>query len=162
MPELPEVETIVRDLRHHVTGRTITGIVFRDAALEHLIQTDPEKFYQGLLNQSITTIIRKGKYILLPLSNANVIVIHLGMTGKLWLYESPEDESEEIFEGYEYMDKHTHLMFELSGEDETIDLHLNDVRLFGNIWLAEKVENIGKINVPGLGSRRGRFGNRFA
>ncbi len=153
MPELPEVETIVRDLRSQIMGRVITGLVLREKAINHLLRTDPERFYQGIMNQSIVTILRKGKYIIMPLSNDNVLVIHLGMTGKLWVYETPDVAFVDQFTGDKYVDKHTHVLMELidpSDEEEDLELHFNDVRLFGNVWLVEDVQDIERLDVPGL------------
>ncbi len=155
MPELPEVETIVRELRSQIMGRVITGVILREKALNHLLKTDPDRFYQGIMNQSIVTILRKGKYIIMPLSNNNVLVIHLGMTGKLWVYEAPDIDFVDQLSGEEYIDKHTHILFGIidpSEETEDLELHFNDVRLFGNIWLIEDVQDIEKVNVPGLRS----------
>ena len=155
MPELPEVETIVRELRSQIMGRVITGWTLREKALVHLLKTDPDKFYQGMMNQSIVTILRKGKYIIIPLSNNNVLVIHLGMTGKLWVHEVPDVDFLDQHTGDEYVDKHTHVLLELvdpSEETEDLELHFNDVRLFGNIWLVEDVQDIEKVDVPGLRS----------
>ena len=77
MPELPEVETIVRDLRSYAMGRVITGLVIREKALAHIIQMEPTCFFQGIMGQSIVTVLRRGKYIIIPLSNNNVLVFHL-------------------------------------------------------------------------------------
>ncbi len=150
MPELPEVETIVRDLRPLVIGRAITGLILREKAINHLLQATPEAFYQGLMNQTIVTVLRKGKYIILPLDNGNVLVFHLGMTGKLLIQESTFGE--QLIEA-NLLDKHTHILMELSDpseELEALDLQFNDVRLFGNVWLLEGVDNIEKLNIPGL------------
>jgi formamidopyrimidine-DNA glycosylase len=153
MPELPEVETIVRDLRTQAMGRVITGLILREKALNHLLQTGPDRFYQGTMNQTIITILRRGKYIILPLSNNNVVVIHLGMTGKLLVYETPDVDIVEQLSNEDYIDKHTHMIMELidpSGEEEDLEVHFNDVRLFGNIWLVEDVKDLEDIDVPGL------------
>ncbi len=153
MPELPEVETIVRELRSQIMGRVITGLTLREKALVYLLKTDPDKFYQGMMNQSIVTVLRKGKYIIIPLSNNNVLVIHLGMTGKLWVHGVPDVDFLDQYTGDEYVDKHTHILLELvdpSEETEDLELHFNDVRLFGNIWLVEDVQDIEKVDVPGL------------
>lgn len=154
MPELPECETIVRDLRPMISGRTITALVIRQKGEKHLLNTDPFVFYEGVIGQEITTVLRKGKYILLPLSNTNVIVLHLGMTGRLLLRPIPEVSFDDRFTGDENIDKHTHFMVELSdlSSEEGADLELafNDVRLFGEIWLAENVQSIEEIDVPGL------------
>lgn len=154
MPELPEIETIVRDLRPAISGRTITALVIRQKAEKHLLNNDPFAFYEGVIGQEIATVLRKGKYILLPLTNSNVIVLHLGMTGKLLLRPIPQVSFDDRFSGEENIDKHTHFMIELSDlyeEDrEDLELAFNDVRLFGEIWLAEGVKNIEQLDIPGL------------
>jgi formamidopyrimidine-DNA glycosylase len=153
VPELPEVETIVRDLRPNIMGKVITGLTMRDKALNHLLQTDPRTFSQGIMNQAVVTVLRKGKYIIVPLSNNNVIVFHLGMTGKILIKESLDVDFIDLLSNNELVDKHTHLLMELidpSGVEGDIELHFNDVRLFGNIWLIEDVQDIENLNVPGL------------
>jgi formamidopyrimidine-DNA glycosylase len=153
MPELPEVETIVRDLRSFIMGRVVSGLIIREKALTHSIQTEANCFFQGIMGQSVVTVLRRGKYIILPLSNTNVLVFHLGMTGKLLIKESPDVSFDELLTGDTYVDKHTHILVELldpSGESENLDLHFNDVRLFGNVWLVEDVQNIEELDVPGL------------
>jgi formamidopyrimidine-DNA glycosylase len=125
----------------------------RDKALNHLLQTDPRTFSQGIMNQSVITVLRKGKYIIVPLSNNNVIVFHLGMTGKILIKESLDVDFIDLLSNNELVDKHTHLLMELidpSGEYEDVELHFNDVRLFGNIWLVEDVQDIETLDVPGL------------
>jgi len=154
MPELPECETIVRDLRPRIMGRMISGMVIRGTAEGKILHVPPKYFYEATICQEIQTVIRKGKYIILPLTNGNVIVFHLGMTGKLLLREIPEVMFEDRFTGDAHVDKHTHVILELSevSDEDSPDLELcfNDVRRFGNIWLAEDVENIEKLNIPGL------------
>lgn len=153
IPELPEVETIVRDLRPHMIGRMITSLILRMKALNHLLQTDSEQFYQGIMNATVVAVLRKGKYIIFPLSNNNVLVIHLGMTGRLLIQESLDIDFINQLMVDDYIDKHTHMLIKLIdplGELEDIELHFNDVRLFGNIWLMKNVQNIEKLNIPGL------------
>lgn len=154
MPELPEVETIVRDLRPVIMGRMISGMVIRPQAQKHLLQTTPLNFYEGTVGQEIQTVIRKGKYIILPLTNGNVIVFHLGMTGRLLVQPVPELTFDERFTGEDHISKHTHFLMELTelGEDTgpDVELQFHDVRLFGAIWLVEDVQNIEHLDVPGL------------
>lgn len=153
MPELPEVETIVRDIRPHIMGRMITGMIIRGRAQTHILKTDPDSFYQGVVLQTMQTVIRKGKYIIIPLSNDNVLVIHLGMTGQVLLHEIPEVV--DLEEHLERFDGHTHVVLELMDQSEDglpdIELHFRDPRMFGNIWLLENVEDINNlVGVPGL------------
>jgi formamidopyrimidine-DNA glycosylase len=154
MPELPEVETIVRDLRPAIMGRMISGMVIRPKAQKHLLQGSPFGFYEGTIGQEIQTVLRKGKYIILPLTNGNVIVFHLGMTGRLLVQPVPELTFDERFTGDDHISKHTHFLMELTelGENTGPDLELqfHDVRLFGAIWLVQNVQNIEQLDVPGL------------
>jgi formamidopyrimidine-DNA glycosylase len=154
IPELPEVETIVRGLRATIMGRVIVGLVVRDSIRKRILKTDPFDFYQGVINETVVTVLRKGKYIIMPLSNDNVLVMHLGMTGKLLLEEPPDVPFDERFSGDDHIDKHTHLIMELidpSGDDAVdLDLCFNDYRMFGKIWLLENVASINELDVPGL------------
>ncbi len=153
MPELPEVETIVRGLRPNIMGRIISGMIIRAKADAHLLQTTPQHFYEQTIGQTVTTVLRKGKYIILPLSNDNVIVFHMGMTGYLLISETPDITFDARLSD-ETIDKHTHFLMEFmdgSGSDlPDLELHFNDVRLFGNIWLVEDAKDIDNLDVPGL------------
>lgn len=154
MPELPEVETIVRDLRPKIMGKMISGMVIRGTAEKRMLHTTPKHFYESTICHEIQTVLRKGKYIILPLSNGNVIVLHLGMTGRLLLQPIPELFFEEKFDGNSHFDKHTHFVLELTDVcgtgDPDLELRFHDIRMFGNIWLLEDVENIEELNIPGL------------
>jgi formamidopyrimidine-DNA glycosylase len=154
IPELPEIETIVRDLRSVVMGRCISGMVVRPKAQHHLLKVNPYTFYEGTIGQEIQTVLRKGKYIIMPLENGNVMVFHLGMTGKLLVQTVPDLSFDERFNGEDAFDKHTHLVMELTDlynvENDDLELCFNDVRLFGSIWLVENVDNIDTLDVPGL------------
>lgn len=83
MPELPEVETIVRGLHPKMRGETIQGLKIRDPQL--LRNTDSDELRKYAIGSTISTVRRVGKYILVKLSNQLNIAIHLRMTGKLLL-----------------------------------------------------------------------------
>jgi formamidopyrimidine-DNA glycosylase len=105
------------------------------------------------MTQIITTVIRKGKYIIMPLDNDAAIVMHLGMTGKILVREVPDVAFDDRFTGDNFVDRHTHFLMELtdpSGEDEDMELHFNDVRLFGHIWLVSKLDDINNVPIAGL------------
>ncbi len=90
MPELPEVETVVRTLRPSVIGRRIEEARF----FTHLIlEGKPEPQVNGMTIQSVT---RYGKNILLQL-NSGILAIHLGMTGKLLVDSVPGKYTRAIF-----------------------------------------------------------------
>src|SRR5689334_14191152 len=88
MPELPEVETIVRGLRPVLEGRTITGVSHCDWP-PTLAGYDPEAFCATLAGETIGEVSRRAKYILLTLSSGRVLAVHLRMTGGLVYYPRP-------------------------------------------------------------------------
>lgn len=131
----------------------ISGMIIKSSASQHLLHVSPSTFYEYTCLQTVMTVLRKGKYILLPLDNDAVIVMHLGMTGRLLLREVPDVGLDEQLTGDGYVDKHTHLVLELSdpsGEQDDIELHFNDVRMFGNIWLVPWVDDIENLPIEGL------------
>ncbi|MBI4846044.1 MAG: DNA-formamidopyrimidine glycosylase [Candidatus Omnitrophica bacterium] len=81
MPELPEVETIKRELEKVVLGKKITGVTIHNQKVIREPQVD--KFKKGIIDATIKNIIRKAKLLILELSNGNSLAIHLKMTGQL-------------------------------------------------------------------------------
>ena len=82
MPELPEVETIVRQLAPSVPGRRIVKArVFRPDVLRE----PPDHFRRGVTGATIRSVTRRGKNVVLVLSHSSVLVVNLGMTGRLLL-----------------------------------------------------------------------------
>jgi formamidopyrimidine-DNA glycosylase len=125
MPELPEVETVVRSLTHLV-GRKILNAEFRQL---RVLIGDPEKCAAFLRGRAIENISRHGKFIVFKLEPAGYLVVHLGMTGKL------------LVDGA--IAKHTHAIFTL---DQGTLLY-EDSRQFGRIecspTLPERVRKLG-------------------
>ena len=80
MPELPEAETIVRGLRPHVTGRTVTGV---DVVHADVLRVDPAAFTRAVSGLAISSVERRGKNVVMPLTGNRVLAVNLGMTGKL-------------------------------------------------------------------------------
>lgn len=118
MPELPEVETVVGDLKKKIVGKTLAGVrVF----CPKLIKGPLSKF-KHLSNAKIVSILRRGKYIIINLSGAESLLIHLKMSGQFVLVkkESP-------------LEKHTHLVFGLKGNSH--ELRYLDIRKFGCLRL---------------------------
>ncbi len=81
MPELPEVETIKRELCSAVIGKTVSRVVIYNAKV--IRQPRPEQFARALIGATIKNIERKGKLLIFELSNAQALCIHLKMTGQL-------------------------------------------------------------------------------
>lgn len=80
MPELPEVETTRRGLEPHLIGQRIEHIVVRDRRLRWPIPDNLEKRATG---QTICSVDRRGKYLLIECGKSGWIIIHLGMSGRL-------------------------------------------------------------------------------
>jgi len=116
LPELPEVETVVRSIRPLV-GRRIVSAEFRN--LRVLRGGDPDAMAARLAGRRITAVKRYGKFIVASLSGGGYLMVHLGMTGRLLL-------------GGE-AGKHTHAIFNF---DRGLLLY-DDSRQFGAIELSE-------------------------
>src|SRR5258705_11107920 len=82
MPELPEVEMVVRGLRDDVVGRTITGAMIHWPG--ELWTLSPNEFTDRLVGQKIDNLRRRGKYIVFDLSH-DTLLIHLKMSGRLYV-----------------------------------------------------------------------------
>ena len=80
MPELPEAETIVRDLQRRVTGRRIESVKVHKADV--LSRSTPEQFRRRLKGRRIESVGRRAKNIIIRLDADLVLVINLGMTGR--------------------------------------------------------------------------------
>jgi formamidopyrimidine-DNA glycosylase len=120
MPELPEVETIVRDLRPKLVGRTITGVSHADWP-NTVAPLDPAVFRATVVGETILEVTRRAKYILLQLSSDRVLAVHLRMTGALTYVPTPQPAG-----------KTTRLIFKL---DNGAELHFTDARKFGKVRL---------------------------
>jgi|SRR2546422_2646785 len=157
MPELPEVETVVQDLRPQLSGRRIESLqVTRDRlVLDRLIRyPTARQFVQRLRGRTITSVARRGKYIVMPLQDAaqgeaaaqgqdaaspdgagsQRLIVHLGMTGHLRLWE-PE----------ELPVKHTHVRVRL---DSGLELRYDDQRQFGRLLLGKQDELVAARVFP--------------
>jgi formamidopyrimidine-DNA glycosylase len=81
MPELPEVETIRRQLAERIPGRTIARAEVLDPKL--VFPETPEGFAEQVVGRRIEAVERRAKYLLLPLDSGDTLTIHLRMTGRL-------------------------------------------------------------------------------
>lgn len=115
MPELPEVETIVQGLRKSVIGKKIKSVKCDGCRVFE--QSD---FKKDLAGRKIKSVSRRGKFIILDLSDSYHLLIHLGMTGGLFYQKKDQP-----------IDKHDHLIIDFS--DDKTQLRYNDQRKFGKI-----------------------------
>ena len=124
MPELPEVETVVKGLRPLITDKIVTAVEIREENMIAYPENDIESFRDSLIGSKIEAINRRGKYIIIELSQDKNMVIHLRMTGKLLVKEVKE-----------FRDKHTHVIFSLNDGQE---IRFNNIRKFGRVYLIDK------------------------
>ncbi len=127
MPELPEVETVRRQLEPLIAGRSINRFRLLPGAERLLRGRSASEIDAQLNGRSFTTVTRRGKYLGLNLDNDQVLVVHLRMTGSLRF--RPAGHEEEPF---------TRAVFDLDGGDQ---LRFVDVRKFGTIDLVERIED---------------------
>jgi len=77
MPELPEVETTLRGIDPHLSGRCIAAVRVRQPQLRYRV---PENLSQQLVGESITGVTRRSKYLLVGVADG-ALMLHLGMHG---------------------------------------------------------------------------------
>ena len=120
MPELPEVETVARDLARSVTGATISDVAWSwDRSIRH--PTPPSRFADELRGATISRVGRRAKSVLLHLDDGRVITVALRMTGALIVAapETPED-------------RFARIVFHLADGRQ---IRFRDVRKFGRVGL---------------------------
>ena len=123
MPELPEVETVVRTVAPHLTGRRILSAEFRSP---HVTPGNRRALAARLAGRSIESVRRRGKFILVALDQG-MFSIHLGMTGRLLVSARPT--------------RHTYAAFVL--ENDAL-LVYDDPRQFGKIeWNPRRISKLG-------------------
>tara|TARA_B100000029_G_C17441295_1_gene911544 strand:+ start:47 stop:910 length:864 start_codon:yes stop_codon:yes gene_type:complete len=147
MPELPEIEVVKRSLFKMINKAKIEDIKIKNRKLRYKI---PNSFRTQLINQKIINISRRSKYLIIYLKK-KLLLIHLGMTGKLLIMKNHDKT---IFKTSFYYDlninkKHNHIFFALSNG---VILIYNDVRRFGffKIYNTTKQNNIVFIKKLGL------------
>ena len=85
LPELPEVETVRKGLEQAMIGRTLTEVILRR---ENLRFPFPEDFASRVIGSKIDSIRRRAKYLLIDLDDGQVILSHLGMSGRYTLFDA--------------------------------------------------------------------------
>lgn len=124
MPELPEAETIARDLDPRLRGGRIIGV-----ATYHpdVLAAPPQSFGDALLGRSIAAVGRRGKNVVVIFEDEGRLMVNLGMTGRLVLNDAPRASDL----------RHVAVRFEL---EDGRDLLYDDVRRFGLLRIYEPEE----------------------
>lgn len=134
MPELPEVETVVRSLRPHIVGQRIASVWTSGKPLRLGRGIAAGKLRAACVGAKIRAVRRKGKCILVDFGSGGMLV-HLGMTGRLRLHDRDDERV-----------KHTHVIWSLSDGRE---LRFVDPRRFGWVGAAADVDALPEVR--GLG-----------
>ncbi len=125
MPELPEVESVVRSLVKHVTGDVIESAWF--SGKPQTFKCSPRQIAEAIENAQITRVHRQGKHIILDLERSNGSsdraqwIVHLGMTGRMLVTQREAE-----------VEKHTHVIATLRSGRE---IRFVDPRRFGRTWV---------------------------
>lgn len=134
MPELPEVETVVRDLRPCLVGRTFTALQVSRKALRRRWSAG---WKRAIIGRTVRGLERRGKWILIDVDRMWLLV-HLGMTGQFTVVPAAQPRQ-----------THTHLIFTL---DDGMHLRFRDVRRFGSASLFPDRAALDEfLQVGGLG-----------
>jgi formamidopyrimidine-DNA glycosylase len=115
MPELPEVETVRRQIEPELLGRTIDAVEVLDERWTR--PHPPAAVEEALTGRSITAVERRGKYLVVRLDDESALVMHLRMTGNLLLHEPGGEER--------------HLRVRIFLDDDS-ELWFTDARRFGH------------------------------
>ena len=119
MPELPEVEREVRQLRPAMEGARFRKVIVHRRRLRTLL---PRRFESRLEGTTVRVLRRRGKYLVGELSTGETLVMHLGMSGSFEVHRDPAFT----------LDKHDHVVFHMSSGRTVV---FNDPRRFGSMWL---------------------------
>ena len=127
MPELPEVETVRRDLAPRLTGRRVL-----DVTVTHLrsVRRQPQAdFVFALRGRTIGDVRRHGKFLIVDLDGGDALVTHLRMSGQLRIAAAADE-----------LVKHTHVVIDLDNGDQ---LRFVDPRTFGEMWVGAPPHDLG-------------------
>lgn len=124
MPELPEVETVRRGLAAHVIGSRVDSIEVQDARSLKRHAGGAKNFDEEVVGSTFSAVVRRGKFLWLPLGDSHALVCHLGMSGQV-LLRSCDFEPDPL----------TRITLRLSGKDGKVEMRFVDQRLFGGMFV---------------------------
>ena len=144
MPELPEVETVKRELSKSLIGQKfLTPIIINLKC----VQTDKSEYIKGISNSEVSSLSREGKFLIIHLNNNHKILFHLRMEGKLF------------FEEIDQVSK-KHLSLYIPTEGGNI-LSFYDTRKFGVTYFLREEEK-GPLSSLGLEPSQINSSKKFA
>jgi formamidopyrimidine-DNA glycosylase len=150
MPELPEVETVRRQLAGALPGKTFTAVGSLEPAM--LRDCGPEQMRAALPGRRVLRVDRLGKFVVVPLSGGLFLTLHLGMTGQLLVGRDDDGDVVGAFtplRDHASPDRHSRFSFVLAGVNgDRVRLEFRDMRKFGRVHLtsgapAPRLEGLG-------------------
>jgi formamidopyrimidine-DNA glycosylase len=136
LPELPEVETTARSLRPRIVGRQVTSVSGVDWP-RMLPNTTEQDLQEALGGHCVSTVDRRGKYLLVGLDDDTWLIVHRKMSGNLLLLPSESP-----------LERHTHLVI---GLDDGQQLRFVDARKFGRVYLFHSRDELTDFLAERLG-----------
>jgi formamidopyrimidine-DNA glycosylase len=148
MPELPEVETVRMGLEPVLLGGTFARVTTKRADLRFPF---PENFAKRLTGARVVRLARRAKYLIAHLSTGEVLLMHLGMTGRFHV-QAAGDAAAHLLGDYEYdtgaAPKHMHAVFDMRGGGRVT---YADPRRFGYMLLIPEADLAEHAMMRGLG-----------
>lgn len=145
MPELPEVETTRKGLLAALEGQVLHNVEARVPALRFPLPADLGSRLEGL---KVVRIDRRAKYLLATLEDGQVLLVHLGMSGRMRVFPAGGERP--------LLEKHDHVIFRTA---EGSEVRFNDTRRFGSVHLMAADEVAGHPLLRDLGPEP--LGNEF-
>ncbi len=147
MPELPEVETVRRGLEPVMVHARIDRLEVRRPDLRFPF---PPRFTARIEGQTVTSLGRRAKYLLADLSSGEVLIMHLGMSGRFTIHppQGKGGKLGNLYHDSERVDAHDHVTFYLSNGARVV---YNDPRRFGFMDLVPRVELETSKHIKGIG-----------
>ncbi|MEY3561197.1 MAG: bifunctional DNA-formamidopyrimidine glycosylase/DNA-(apurinic or apyrimidinic site) lyase [Actinomycetota bacterium] len=129
MPELPEVETVRAGLAQHLVGAKVNSIAISDARSLKRNVSGPQGFVDELSGATLQAVVRRGKFLWLPISQSRALVGHLGMSGQI-LVRTPDYEP----------DAQTRVVIDVTdASGQNLEIRFVDQRLFGGLAIDDLV-----------------------
>jgi formamidopyrimidine-DNA glycosylase len=146
MPELPEVETVRRGLARVMEGRVLTRVVVNRPDLRWPL---PAHFAERITGRTVQALGRRAKYLTLELSGGDILLAHLGMSGRMVIDRDGAPAAPGIY----YRDTaanglHEHVAFEVDGRTW---VRFSDPRRFGMMDLVPRADFASHKLIAGLG-----------
>lgn len=144
MPELPEVETVRRGLQPALEGRVLAEVIQRRPDLRFPL---PDRMAERLRGRTVRHVGRRAKYILVELDDGNVLIVHLGMSGRMTIHPGDVPAA----------GRHDHVEFVT---DAGVTVRFNDARRFGMMDFAPDGDPTAHPLLASLGPEP--LGNEFS